>query len=531
MKEVARMTQKESLSNRLGESIDKLVSIFSPKWAMVRRGYREGFGGYSGAKKDRTRSSWNVFGNSPDEDILHDLPNLRNRSRDLNRNDPHASGITQTVTINTIGSGITPQSRLDKTALGLTDDQSSQYRKELEKIWKKWVPYADIGTRMDFYEIQSLVDRKILEDGECFVLFLRSDNVNRPYSLAVQVIEADRIATPPELQSNKNIRDGIELGENGEPVAYYVCKSHPGDLVYGKPEERLMFQRIEAFNRFGQKNILHLYQVLRPGQTRGVPFFAPVLTYFLHKSAYMEAELVKARLTACICMVIKRLEPYQASISASSKTDSENNRIEELSPGKVIYLTPEEDMATFAPQNNGNTTYGIYMENVLRSISASLNLCYEIVAKDFSKTNYSSARASLLEARRYFRIRQKWIARKLCQPTWELLIEEAYLRGDIDLPQFYERKFDWLSAEWIGEGWEWVDPEKEVKALNLSLETGIATYSDICANQGKDWEEQFEQRKREQDKAEELGINIQVNNKQETQQAGSENGSQQSGTQ
>ncbi len=38
-----------------------------------------------------------------------------------------------------------------------------------------------------------------------------------------------------------------------------------------------------------------------------------------------------------------------------------------------------------------------------------MNLPYELFAKDFSRVNYSSARAALLEAWRYLHGRRRWL--------------------------------------------------------------------------------------------------------------------------
>ena len=139
------------------------------------------------------------------------------------------------------------------------------------------------------------------------------------------------------------------------------------------------------------------------------------------------------------------------------------------------------------------------------------------MAKDFSKTNYSSARAALLEARRYFKMRQEWLSRKLCQPVWEMVLEEAYLRREISADTFYENKRYWTGASWIAPGWEWVDPLKEAQAAEVGLKNGIVTFSDIYAQEGKDWEESFEQRKREETKIKELGLEQAFNGNQTNQ--------------
>jgi lambda family phage portal protein len=460
------------------------------------------FGSYRGAERNRMRSSWIPGGGSADQDIIPDLAELRERSRDLNRNDAHASGITGTMTTNVVGTGIRPQSRVDKEVLGISENKALKYQKKAERAWKRWLPYSDAGERMDFYEIQQLVDRQILENGEAIIIPVMLKDKTRPYSLALQVIEADRLATPPEKRGDKTVRAGVRIGDNGEAVSYYIQKTHPGDYRFSKAGDR-KFVEISARNKYGRPNVFHLYPVQRSGQTRGVPFFAPVLTYFKDLAEYAEAELVAARIAACFSIFITS----ESSMDVTTGLDRnfKGQLIEGLEPGMIKHLLPGESVTSFNPQRP-SATFEPFVERMLRAISAALGLPYELVAKDFSKTNYSSARAALLEARRYFKVRQEWLARKLCQPIWEMLLEEAYLRGELGSISFYEKKNSWLDASWITPGWEWVDPLKEAKAAEVGIKNGIVTYSDLFSARGKDWEESFEQRKREEEKIKELGI-------------------------
>lgn len=494
------------LQELFSNGLDNVIGFFSPKAGFKRRMYRTAidvskqFGSYKGASRNRLRSNWLPGGGSPDEDLLPELSALRERSRDLNRNDAHASGITGTMTTNVIGSGIKPQSRIDRESLGISDKSANNFQKKAEKIWKRWVPYADAGQRMDFYEIQQLVDRQILENGEAIILPLMIDDTDRPYSLALQVVESDRLDTPPDKRGDRSVRSGVKVGSNGEPVAYYIQKTHPGDYRYAKKEEKT-FVEITARSKYGRRNIIHLYHVQRAGQTRGVPFFAPVLTYFKDLAEYAEAELVAARIAACFSLFITS----EASMDAGFDRSASGQPVESLEPGMIKHLMPGETITSFNPQRPG-ATFEPFVDRILRAISAALGLPYELVAKDFSKTNYSSARAALLEARRYFKVRQEWLARKLCQPVWEMVLEEAYLRGELSAGSFYEKKPFWMGASWIAPGWEWVDPLKEAKAAEVGLKNGIVTFSDIYSAEGKDWEEGFEQRKRELEKIKELGL-------------------------
>jgi len=504
------MSKIKTFSERVSERMDDMVAFFSPKTGLKRKMYRQAIGiskefsSYKGASRNRLRSTWLPGSGSADENLLPELSDLRERSRDLNRNDAHASGITGTMTTNVVGSGIRPQSRVDREALGISEDQANEFQKTAEKIWKRWIAYADAGERMDFYELQQLIDRQILENGEAIIVPYMLNDDTRPYSLALQVIESDRLDTPPDRRGDKSVRSGVKIGINGEPVSYFIHKTHPGDFRYAKREEKI-FIEVAAKNAYGRKNVFHLYPTMRSGQTRGVPFFAPVLTYFKDLAEYAEAELVAARIAACFSIFITSESSMDVAINSGYERNPAGQLVESLEPGMIKHLMPGESITSFNPQRPG-ASFEPFVNRILQAISAALGLPYELVAKDFSKTNYSSARAALLEARRYFKVRQEWLARKLCQPIWEMLLEEAYLRGELPADSFYENRRFWTNALWIAPGWEWVDPLKEAQAAEVGLKNGIVTHADIYAAQGKDWEESFEQRKRELDKMRELGL-------------------------
>jgi len=512
MREVKNTENKKGFAERL----DSLIGIFAPAWELRRRLARHANefavkkfglrGGYAGASKDRLRSSWLPGGGSADEDLLPDLPDLRERSRDLVRNDGTAAGIVTTMTSNVVGTGIIPQSNVDMESLGIDETTAEDFQRKAERCWERWVPHADAGNRMSFWEIQNLIESQILQNGEVIIIPEMIDEPGRPYFRALNIIESDRLETPSDLRSNKNIRSGVEIGARGEPVAYWIRKTHPGDITY--TEKRMStsenFIRYEAKNKYGQWNVWHRYWIKRPGQTRGVPFFAPVINKFKDLAEYMEAELVAQRVAACFSLFIKKTNPYDAAIGRADST-SGTKRLEEMEPGMVEYLAPGEDITSFNPQRPG-AQFDPFIEKVLRFIGTGLALPYELVFKDFSKTNYSSARAAILEARKFFKQEQVWLSEKICQPTWEMLMDEAYLRGDIEAKDYFKQREHWTRARWIAPGWGYIDPEKEINASITAIENNISSLADECASHGRDYEDIMKQRAKEEKLRKELGL-------------------------
>lgn len=162
-------------------------------------------------------------------------------------------------------------------------------------------------------------------------------------------------------------------------------------------------------------------------------------------------------------------------------------------------------MTPFAPSRPSNQ-YPDFVATVLRHISAAMNIPYELLCKDFTETNYSSARAALLEAWRFFLGRRKWMAEHWAGQVYSLWLEEAISKGLVEAPGFYENYAFYTRSRWIGPGRGWIDPTKEAQAAMLRMNGGISTLEMECAEQGLDWQDVLEQRSREFKRMKDLGI-------------------------
>lgn len=493
---------QRKFSDRVGRGLDALIGVFNPEAALRRFQMRQAGEmlastlAFRGAQKNRFNKDWITSPGSADEDMLHSLPALRQRSRDLIRNDTHASGIMLTMKTNVVGIGIKPQSSLDIDQLKISAEEAAQIEGLCEQAFKRWTPMADAQGRMDFYDMQNLIEGQILTNGDVIVLEQRIyDEDFRHYSLAYQVIEADRLETPPEFSSDPTVRQGVKLGVRGQPIGYYISKCHPGDVQFRK----------HGFNEYtyyplynpvsGRLQVHHLYEVERPDQSRGLPILTPAIEYFHHKARYMEAEVIAARVAACLVGVVTKENPMENVLSRTT-ADEKGNRLEKMGVAKFEYLQPGEKLEVINP-NRPSTAFEPFIKTVIRSISTSIGIPYELVAKDFSKSNYSAMRSALIEARRYFLKRQDWHQRKFLQPVYESVLEEAFLKGELGDIDFYERRHLWTATRWVAQGWPWVDPMKEVQASALAIEKGLTTGSREAALQGRDYYDTIDERFRE----------------------------------
>ncbi|WP_412543863.1 phage portal protein [Pseudomonas aeruginosa] len=135
-----------------------------------------------------------------------------------------------------------------------------------------------------------------------------------------------------------------------------------------------------------------------------------------------------------------------------------------------------------------------------------MGLSYEQFTRDYTKTNYSSARASMTETWKFMQSRKKAVADRFATFVYLLWLEEEINAGNIPLPRgkkaswFYEPLVkDALGAcSWIGASRGQIDELKETQAALLRIKSGLSTYEIEAAKLGMDWRDLFAQRAREE---------------------------------
>jgi lambda family phage portal protein len=143
---------------------------------------------------------------------------------------------------------------------------------------------------------------------------------------------------------------------------------------------------------------------------------------------------------------------------------------------------------------------------MLRSMAAGIGVSYATLSRDYSESNYSSSRLSLLDDRDQWRVLQSWMIECFHRRVFEEWLDLAVLSGDLQLAQYETNPEPFRAVRWIPRGWQWVDPAKEMQAYKDAVRCGFTTLSDVVASQGGDLEDLMQQRRRELDMAEQLGI-------------------------
>jgi lambda family phage portal protein len=427
------------------------------------------------------------------------------RAADLTANDWAANSGVNAISTNAVGTGLRPQSRLDAKRLGIGRDAALELQSEIERVWRDWAARAHVRGMLHFEDLQFLGLRTMLRMGEMLHLPVMLEAPGRNLQLAIQDVLPSRLRTPLDRASDPSIVDGVQLGPYGAPEYYWLATpraEHSRMLdLSGLGSEH--FTRIPArvAHRTG---IFHLFRHNEDEQVRGDSVLSSGINLFRHLSDSLDNELLAQVVTASMAVFIAResggtgMPDY---VRESRDEEDEPVYHERIDAGSVYYGNKDEKPHVLE-SSRPSPNFAAFSEFVLRAMAASLDMPYEVLAKDFSKTNYSSARAALLEAWRVYTLYRSWLTRHYCQPVWNMVMEEAWLSGLLvfpsGAPDFYDAMPLYTNAVWIGPSRGYVDPVKEIAATVTALENRLMTYSEAIAERGRDFDEVMDEREEEE---------------------------------
>lgn len=473
--------------------VDRIISYFDPIRGARRaqaRAFEALSGSYNGASRTRRAlKEWRTQNADADADILYDLPLLRERSRDLVRNAPIAAGAIGTSIANVVGTGLKLQSRIDAEFLGLSEEDADAWEDHTEREWRLWSESqeCDISRTLNFFGLQTLAFRQTLENGDVFALLPRIARRGSPYMLKVQLVEADRICNEKWMSDTERLTAGVEKDPaTGAPISYHVMNQHPGITRFWK-KDGATWTIVPAFGvKTGLRNVLHLFEMTRPAQTRGVPFLAPVMETLKQLDRYTEAELMAAVVSGLFTVFLKSETggldfdiTGGMGVETNASSDDEDMK---LGNGAIIGLKKNEDISTANP-GRPNTAFDPFVKAILEQIGAALGIPFEVLIRHF-QSSYSASRAALLEAWRFFRSRRVWLVSTFCQPIYEIWLYEAIASGRISAPGFFADPLiqkAYCGSLWVGDSPGYVDPQKDVDAAKSRIDAKLSTLDEETA--------------------------------------------------
>lgn len=502
--------------------------------AVQNSGYSDG----GASLHKESMRSWHPRRLSAKSDIDANLVTLRNRAADQATNTPIGAAAVMTSVMNTVGAGLRLFPRIPYRMLGLSPDYARAWERHTAQEFRLWADSrdCDLFRRNNFMELQNIAYATYLTDGDSFALFRRKKPTpNCPYTLRLQLIEANRVsnpigdasmAAPVESygveQRNPNngnrIINGVEIDHDGALVAYWVSNRVPGDLV--GVDSATTWQRIKAFGpSTGMPNILQVCHDERAEQYRGVPYLAPVLENLKQIGRYCNAELTSSIIRSFLSVFFTNTSSASNPISnilpdAYGAPPEDDGPIDvsayHLGPGTLNSLPKGVDVKSIDSANAQNA-YDSYMTHLEKSVSAALGIPYEVLFKNFN-SSYSASRAALLQAQAEFKARRQWFATDFCQPVYEQWLMEAIASGRIEAPGYFDDPLTrkaWSTADWFGPAMSILDPVKDAQGSALRVAYGLSTREREAAEMtGTDFEDNATQLAYEETFLAQLGLKL-----------------------
>lgn len=463
--------------------LDRAIAYLSPERGAHRLAARRAIEAlsYEGARRGRREDGWLTGSLSADAEIAGARVTLRNRVRSLMRDNAYAVKGLQTLVVNRIGTGITVAA----------DTPNKRTNEQLTNRWRAFVDRCDATGRTDFYGLQALAERCRVESGEAFIQIIPTKRVDADdVGFRLYVLEPDYLDTTrnEKLGDGNVIVQGIEY-EGKKPVAYWIFAEHPGDSSVVRPHT-LKSARVPS------RNMLHYFRQTRPNQTSGVTEFAPVIRRLYDLDGYGDAELMRKKIAACSVAWVTTASGLPASGSLGPTTTDSDRTLESMAPGMIHYGRPGEQATFFDPKPSDG--FAEYFDVELHAIASGLNIPYELLTADFSKVNYTSFRAALVQFKAMIEADQwQLVIPQICQPIWDRFINfETAEPGLKAKAKFTPPRFGLL------------DPAKEIPAMVEAIQGGLRTWSDTIRREGYEPDEVLEEIKREREEFKKAGVSV-----------------------
>lgn len=493
-------------------------------------------GGIEGAERSsRETMRWTPSMGSPDR-VINPVKQMADaRGRDMVQNDGYAAGAENLHKDNIVGSQYRLNAQPNWRVLGVDEKWAEEFQIVVENrfhtISDSEECWLDAARRNTFTGMIRLAVGGFVVTGEVVGTAEWIRESRRPFRTAIQLISPDRLSNPDGRADDRFLRRGIKRDANGRSLSYFFRMAHPSEVFDLNSN---LWKEVAAEKPWGRKQVIHIIEQRLPDQSRGIADMVAALKQMRMTKHFQEITLQNAVVNASYAAAIESELPtsdvfaaiganntnalggfedylkfYMGAMSSyldGAKTIAlDGVKIPHLFPGTKLNLKP-----VGTPGGVGTD----FEESLLRHTAAALGLSYEQFSRDYTKTNYSSARASMNETWKFMQSRKKAVADRLATNIYALWLEEEIAAGNIPLPPGKTR--DWFYAPlvkdaitvctWIGASRGQIDESKETDAALARIEGGLSTFEKECARLGEDFRAIFEQRAREQKMMKELGI-------------------------
>lgn len=473
--------------------------------------------------------SWNPSLREQADDVRQSYIAAAARAIDTIQNSGWIAGAIDQCIAMVIGTGLRLSVKPDAEALGWTQDEAQDWARLVERRWESWSGRAvecDIEGKSTIGKLSAQAMRTYFGYGEILATL---PYVRRPfnqYGTKVQMLPPSRLLQ--DTIKFEGLYQGVWRDMYGFPVGYRIG-TNPLDGTLSVPN----YRDVKARDAWGRPNVIHVFDG-HPGQSRGVSPLTPALKVVRQFDQLADATLTSALIQAIFAATIQSPEPTESVLQAfqdlaeqqvSTNPTSSGSPLEAMlemragwyeatqidlgSHGKIAHLAPG-DKLDFHNSNTPNDTYEAFVKLLLREIARCLGVTFEQLTGDYSGATYSSVRMATSETWLLTLYRRVNIVAPFLQPIFEAWLEEEIENGWVafpgGVPGYLENRALAARAHWRGPAKPQADDSKFANAVVTLRDAGVITDEWICAEMGEDWEDIYEQRKREMDMRKKLGL-------------------------
>ena len=512
---IAEQQRKPSRLERFGKALDEVFMAVSPvrgeqrlaartRRRLIKKQNAESKLGHPTMHPSVARDHRFVGSRQDTDDQLdQSLEGMQYRSREMVVTNPHASGAIEGRIAHEIGVGLACRPEIVEVPGVISEEDAHLANNRLVEVCRDWSEYGvDRQRQFSLAAVQRIAQRTYAAFGEVFLL-LREAPFQGPIGLTVEVVNPMRCETPHEFRQDENVRLGIRYDPDTEAIlGYYFRKDSSKTGPRSRSRLNTEYTYIERVDRQGLQRVCHVFEPVLPDQSRGIPWLMAAIPFVKDIDDYHEAELINKQVEACLGVIISGSRPNGTphEIAEGNAVDTDaysGNRVEELYPGMIHYQDDTGEVKVIDPSRPGGT-FAPFIEAGLRAVSAAANYPYELLAKNFFRTTFSSGRLAMLDGKLGFDMRRDVLITMGMKPVWRRVVNDAFFHGKMEglmtRVQYIANRHVWERHAWGGEAFGAIDPEKELKAHKVGLATDQETLSMVAAEKNMNWRDLVQQR-------------------------------------
>jgi lambda family phage portal protein len=467
------------------------------------------------------------FGTAPGSEVSRERSTAAAVTADMLTSNSVVATLVENFATYAIGNGLTLSSRPAYDALGITPEAARELATQIERAWLAWIMNpveCDASGRHTLHQQITAAFKSWLVTGETLaVLDWRAvpGALTKTKLSLLDSRQLDQTITRT-VDGGASVLQGVQFDKNGALQGYWLRETVLGN--YNSAPQAVF---VRAKTSWGRQRVVHLFDLLLPGQIRGLSPLIATLTAAHSKGTLREFGLAAALVQTMVAATIESDLPSAQAFGSINVGDFggtpgatpaewlkargdfyETSKVS-LQPGVIGHLM-QGDRLKIHRAESPNGTFESFDNSLGREAAKAAGSSVESFSGDYSKTSFSASRLAEELPWRINTRRRSAIVEPLYRAVYKAWLEEQCETGNITLPKgapaFWEAPDAYTASMWRGSGKPVADPFKAAQADILEIENGLSTLEAKLGERGLDFEETLAQRKAEREQLEAAGF-------------------------